>query len=95
LKKEEEIGKERYPLYEALKIVLPELDKQDAVDFINSLLSHLENKKLRFKGWQLQRDIRRKIRMEIRLLLLSKFKNYRQKIDEMTDVLFEALEGMG
>jgi hypothetical protein len=28
-------------------------------------------------------------------LLLSKFKNYRQKIDEMTDVLFEALEGMG
>jgi hypothetical protein len=33
--------------------------------------------------------------MEIRLLLLSKFKNYRQKIDEMTDVLFEALEGMG
>jgi type I restriction enzyme R subunit len=94
-KEEEEIGKERYPLYEALKIVLPELDKQDAVDFINSLLSHLENKKLRFKGWQLQRDIRRKIRMEIRLLLLSKFKNYRQKIDEMTDVLFEALEGMG
>jgi type I restriction enzyme R subunit len=94
-KEEEEIGKERYPLYEALKIVLPELDKQEAVDFINSLLSHLENKKLRFKGWQLQRDIRRKIRMEIRLLLLSKFKNYRQKIDEMTDVLFEALEGMG
>jgi type I restriction enzyme R subunit len=94
-KEEEEIGKERYPLYEALKIVLPELDKQEAVDFINSLLSHLENKKLRFKGWQLQRDIRRKIKMEIRLLLLSKFKNYRQKIDEMTDVLFEALEGMG
>jgi type I restriction enzyme R subunit len=93
-KEEEEIGKERYPLYEALKSVLPELDKQEAVDFIDSLLSHLENKKLRFKGWQLQRDIRRKIRMEIRLLLLSKFKNYRQKVDELTDVLFEALEGM-
>jgi type I restriction enzyme R subunit len=94
-KEEEEIGKERYPLYEAIKSVLPELDKQEAIDFINTLLSHLKNKKLLFKDWQLQRDIRRKIKVEIRLLILSKFRNYRQKVDELTDALFEALEGVG
>jgi hypothetical protein len=43
-KEEEEIGKERYPLYEVIKSVLPELDKQEAIDFINTLLSHLKNK---------------------------------------------------
>jgi mannitol-1-phosphate/altronate dehydrogenase len=75
--------------------MVPELEKQKAIDFINSLLSHLENKKLRFKGWQLQRDIRQKVKVEIMLLLLSKFRNYRQKVDELTDVLFEALEGIG
>jgi type I restriction enzyme R subunit len=94
-KEEEEIGKERYPLYEAIKSVLPELEKRKAIDFINSLLTHLENKKLRFKGWQLQRDIRRKVKAEIRLLLLSKFRNYRRKVDELTEGLFEALEGIG
>jgi type I restriction enzyme R subunit len=94
-KEEEEIGKDRYPLYEAIKTVLPELEKRKAVDFINSLLTHLENKKLRFKGWQLQRDIRRKVKAEIRLLLLSKFRNYRRKVDELTERLFEALEGIG
>jgi hypothetical protein len=33
--------------------------------------------------------------VEIRLLILSKFRNYRQKVDELTDALFEALEGVG
>jgi type I restriction enzyme R subunit len=93
-KEEEEIGKERYPLYEAIKTVLPELEKQKAIDFINSLLTHLENKKLLFKGWQFQRDIRRKVKAEIRLLLLSKFRNYRRKVDELTEGLFGALEGI-
>jgi len=93
-KEEEEIGKDRYPLYEAIKSVLPELEKQKAIDFINSLLTHLENKKLHFKGWQLQRDIRRKVKAEIRLLLLSKFRNYRRKVDELIEGVFGALEGI-
>jgi type I restriction enzyme R subunit len=93
-REEKEIGKEKYPLYEALKNVLPEIEKQRAINFISDLLTHLERQKLLFKGWQLQRDVRRKVKAEIRLLLLSKFKDYGSKIDELTDSTFEALEGI-
>jgi len=40
----------------------------------------------------MQRDVRRKVRVETRLLLLSKFRNYRDKIDELTEGIFGALE---
>jgi len=93
-KEEEEIGKDKYPLYEAIKSILPEIEKQIAIAFINNLLTTLENKKLLFEGWQLQRDVRRKVRAEIRLLLLPKFRDYRDKIDELADRIFEALEGI-
>jgi hypothetical protein len=93
-REEKEIGKEKYPLYEALKNVLPEIEKQRAINFINDLLTHLEKQKLLFKGWQLQRDVRRKVKAEIRLLLLSKFRDYGSKMDELTDSTFEALEGI-
>ena len=42
----------------------------------------------------MQRDVRRKVRAEIRLLLLSNFRNYRDKIDELTEGIFGALEGV-
>jgi len=93
-REEEEIGKDRYPLYEAIKSVLPKIEKQRVIDFINSLSTHLENRKLLFKGWQLQRDVRRKVEAETRLLLLSKFRNYRGEVDELTGGIFGALEGI-
>jgi type I restriction enzyme R subunit len=93
-KEEEEIGKEKYPLYEALKNILPEIEKPKVINFINDLLIHLEKKKLLFKGWQLQRDVRRKVKAEIRVLLLSKLRCYGSRIDELTDSAFGALEGM-
>ena len=91
-REEKEIGKDRYPLYEAMKSVLPRIEKQRAVNFINSLSTHLEKRKMLFKGWQLQRDVRRKVKAETRLLLLSKFRDYRGKIDELTEGIFGALE---
>jgi hypothetical protein len=93
-KEEKEIGKDKYPVYEAIKSSLPEIDRQETVTFINNLSSHLEKKKLLFKGWQLQRDIRRKVKAEIRLLLLSEFRKYKSKIDELTEKIFSALEGI-
>ena len=91
-REEEEIGKDKHPLYEAIKSILPNIEKQRAIAFIDNLSTHLENKKLLFKGWQMQRDVRRKVRAETRLLLLSKFRNYRDKIDELTEGIFGALE---
>jgi hypothetical protein len=89
-----EIGEEKYPIYEAIKLVLSDLEKKKAINFIDELIGHLENKKLVFPGWQLQRDVRRKMKEEIRIKLLSKFKNYRNKIDDLTEKIFVALEGL-
>jgi len=93
-KEEKEIGKDKYPLYEALKTVLPDIAKQRAIAFISNLSSYLEKAGLLFEGWQLQRDVRRKVRAETRLLVLSEYKDYRTKIDELTERLFAALEGI-
>lgn len=91
---EKEIGKNKYPLYEAIKTVLPRIEKQKTIDFIGRLLTGLENKKLLFKGWQLQRDVKRKVRAETRLALLSEFKEYKQSLDQLTDGIIAAMEGM-
>jgi type I restriction enzyme R subunit len=93
-KKESEIGKEKYPVYEALKNIIPEIEDQRALAFIDRLLTHLEDKRLLFKGWQQQREVRRRIMAETRLLLLSELKDHRDKIDTLTDRVFEALEGI-
>jgi hypothetical protein len=39
-------------------------------------------------------DIRRKVKAETRLTLLSGFKEHKNKIDDLTDKLAEALERM-
>ena len=91
-KEEQEIGKDKYPIYEAIKTVVSDIDKGKAVAFIDSLLIHLRQRGLIFKGWQLQRDVRRKAKAEVRVFLLSTFRNYRAKIDELTDKIFESLE---
>jgi uncharacterized HAD superfamily protein len=91
-KEESEIGKEKYPLYEAIKIVLPETNKQKTIAFITRLLAHLESRKLLFRNWQQQRDIRRKAKAETRLMLLSEFKEHKNKIEDLTDGIINALE---
>jgi type I restriction enzyme R subunit len=91
-KEEEEIGKDKYPLYEAIKLVLPEAEKQKAIAFINQLTTHLKNNKLLFPNWQQQRDIKRKVKAETRLMLLSVFKENRSKIDDLTEEIVNALE---
>jgi type I restriction enzyme R subunit len=93
-REEKEIGRDKYPIYEAIKSILPKIDKQRVITFIDTLLTHLKSKNLLFKGWQIQRDVRRKVKVEIRLLLISKFKDYKDKMDELTDRVFEALEGL-
>lgn len=89
-----EIGKDKHPIYEAIKSILPKIEKQRAISFIDNLLKHLQNKKLLFKGWQQQREVLRKVRAEIRFMLHSNFGNYRDKIDELTEGIFKALEGI-
>ena len=91
---ETEIGKDKYPLYEAMKLAVPEMEKQHSIAFINKLLAHLKSKNLLFKDWQAQRDIRRKVRAETRLMLLGEFKEYKNKIDDLTEGVFTALEGI-
>ena len=91
-KEEKEIGKDKYPIFEAMKTILPDLDKQTALTTINTLLKRLEEKELLFNGWQQQRDIRRRIRAEIRLQLLSQFKNHRNKIDDLKEAIYESME---
>ena len=91
---ENEIGKDKYRLYEALKTVLPDAEKQKAIVFINHLKDHLEKSGLLFEGWQLQRDVRRKVKSETRFLILSDYKEHHDKIDGLTEQLFGALEGM-
>lgn len=91
-REEQEIGKEKYPIYEAIKTIIPEIAKERAIKFVNGLLNHLEEKGLIFQGWQQQRDIRRKTRAEIRVSLLSTLRNYKNKVDELAEKVFEALE---
>jgi type I restriction enzyme R subunit len=93
-REEAEIGKDRYPVYEAIISIVPEAGKQKAVSFVNELLSHLTKKGMLFEGWQQQRDVRRKVKAEVRVLLLSKFKEHKIKIDKLTESMFEALEGI-
>jgi hypothetical protein len=47
-----------------------------------------------FGGWQEQRDVRRKVMAEIRLMLLAEFRGYRSKIDELTEAIYGGLEGL-
>ena len=91
-REEEEIGRDRYPVFEAVKSVLPEVAKQRALDFTSKLTVHLEKEKLLFKDWQMQREVRRKVKTETRLMLLSEFKDHRNKIDDLADRIFTALE---
>ncbi|MEM2983423.1 MAG: HsdR family type I site-specific deoxyribonuclease, partial [Candidatus Bathyarchaeia archaeon] len=93
-REEKEIGADKYPIYESLKTILPEIEKQTALSFTNNLLNNLQKKGLTFKGWQIQRDVRRRVRAEIRLLLLREFKEHRDRIDELEEGIFKSLEGL-
>ena len=94
IKEREEIGKERYPVYEALRLTIPDLDKNRAIRLTNEILNHLESKKLLFHGWSLQRDVRREVKKELRIKLIAGLRNYKNKIDDLVDKIFYALEGM-
>ena len=71
----------------------PDVKKELALDFAGRLLDTLKLRNLLFDGWQEQRDVRRKVMAEIRLMLLSEFREHRTKIDELTDAVYQALEG--
>ena len=91
-KNEDRIGKDRYAVYQAIIAIIPELEEQTVLKFIEKLLKDLREKGLLFKGWQRQRGIRRKVRGETRILLLTNFKKWRNKIDDLTEGVFRALE---
>ena len=93
-KEESEIGKDKYPIYEALKTIVPEIDKQKAIAIAKNIIAHLQEQGLLFENWNLQYEVRRKIKAEIRFLLLKELKNYKGKLDQLTESIFEALEGI-
>jgi type I restriction enzyme R subunit len=88
-----EIGADKFPIYEAIKLVLPDLEKARIVDFADDLQTHLAGKKLIFKGWQLQRDVRRKVKEEIRIRVYARFKDHKSKANDLAEKIFAALEG--
>lgn len=91
--KEEKVGKDIYSVYEVIENVAPEVPKEKITDFSKSLINYLQNKKLLFKGWNEQREVRRRVKAEIRLRLLAEFKGYSQnKIDNLMDGIFVVLE---
>lgn len=94
-KEREKIGEDKHSIFEAIMATTPELQKERGIDFAGNLLSLLKGKKLIFSGWKFQRDIRRKIRGEIRIMLILKFKNHKGKIDDLTEKVFEAIEELG
>ena len=67
------------------------MGKDRVILFVDTLLSHLNKKGLLFEGWQQQRDVRRKVKGEIRIMLLSMFRDERSKIDELMESVFRAL----
>ncbi len=94
-KEEQKTGKEIYSIYEMIQNVTPDVPREKAIEFSDKLLNHLRTSKLLFKGWQEQREVRRRIKAEIRLKLLSEFKGRSQDvIDNLMDGVFTALEGM-
>ncbi len=91
-REEKEIGKDKYPIYEAIKAIVPQIDKQKATVFIERLLGKLEEKKLLFEGWQMQREVKRQVKQETKILLFKEFKEFKDKIEELTDRIFAVLE---
>jgi len=75
-----------------VKSIVPDVEEERVIDFIDSLITHLERKGLLFDGWQQQRDVRRRVKGEIRLMLLVKFKDKKDRIDDLMEAVFTALE---
>ncbi|HDN90896.1 MAG TPA: hypothetical protein ENG56_00875 [Candidatus Aenigmarchaeota archaeon] len=75
-----------------MKSIVPDVEEERVIDFIDSLITHLERKGLLFDGWQQQRDVRRRVKGEIRLMLLVKFKDKKDRIDDLMEAVFTALE---
>jgi len=90
--KENEIGKENYPIYEAIKSVVPEIEDRKAVELIDSLFSNLRSKGLLFEDWQNQREVRKQAREEIAIMLYSKLREHKDKSEELGNKIFEAIK---
>lgn len=93
-KQKEKIGPDKYPVYETIKATIPNSDEQTVITFTTELLDHLKSRHLIFEGWHTQRDVRRKVKAETRILLLANFKQYKNKIDDLGEGIFNALEEM-
>jgi hypothetical protein len=91
-KEEAKIGKDRYPVYESIRTIVADIDKERAIKLTDDLTNDLRDRKLIFRGWKSQRDVRHKVRTEIRIQLIARLRNYRSNIDGLTDGIFEALE---
>jgi hypothetical protein len=95
---EEEIGRDKHPIYEAIKTLLPEMDKEKILDFVNKLLTTLRDKKLLFKGWYLQKGVSQELRREARICLVGWLKDRaydKELVDGLLDAMMEALKEVG
>jgi type I restriction enzyme R subunit len=94
-KEEEKLGSRVHRIYEYISNNVMPIDKDIIVKFANDLIKKLEEEEgLLFKGWNEKDTTRRKVRREIRLLLLERFKDtdkIKDKIDDMLDAIFKAL----
>jgi len=92
---EKEIGRDKHPIYETIKTLLPEMDKEKILDFVNKLLTTLRDKKLLFKGWYLQKAVSTDVRRESRICLVGWLKDRaynKELVDGLLDAIMEALK---
>jgi len=97
-KEEEEIGRDKYPIYEVVKSILPNMSKEKILELVESLKTILSEKKLLFKGWHLQKGVKQEVRKEMRFILLkwlrdSEYGSIKSKIaDSLEEPILEALK---
>jgi len=92
---EKEIGRDKHPIYETIKTLLPQMDKEKILDFVNKLLTTLRDKKLLFKGWYLQKAVSTDVRREARICLVGWLKDGtydKELVDGLLDAIMEALK---
>ena len=92
-RKREELGKGVHAIMEAIMTVLSGLiSEEEATAFAKELIRDLENKKLIFKGWRKQKGVFKRVKGEVRIKLLIRFKDFRDKLDELLERIMDALE---
>lgn len=68
---ENEIGRDIFPIYENLRILIPEIRKEEAIEKCKELIEKLKKEQLLFKDWYSRVSILNRVKEEVVLWLLN------------------------